>query len=164
MKKKILLRVLTLMALLFLPAQAIIAHTTEENVTCMVLTMTDGTVNKFALNESPKVTYQGDNLVVESSTGEFTTAMSGISTFTFELVPVGISEMDNAPQKPVLTPGKASFEGLKAGATISIYTTDGKMLSSVKADGEGFATVDLGTLPQGVYILRTPNQSYKIKK
>ena len=38
------------------------------------------------------------------------------------------------------------------------------MLSSTRANEDGAVSIDLGTLPQGVYILRTPNQSYKIKK
>ena len=66
--------------------------------------------------------------------------------------------------KPIFTPGQARFEGLSTHATVSIYTIDGKMLSSTRANEEGTVSIDLSTLPQGVYILRTPNQSYKIKK
>ena len=164
MKKKALIRAFALLALLLLPAKALLARVAEEHVTCMVLTLTDGTVNRFALTDTPVVTYGGENLVVSTGDEQFTTALSGISQLTFEQVPTGIDEMVEESQKPVFTPGQARFEGLKNHATVSIYTIDGKMLSSMRANEEGTVSIDLSTLPQGVYILRTPNQSYKIKK
>ena len=164
MKKKALIRAIALLALLLLPAQALLARVAEEDVTCMVLTLTDGTVNRFALTGNPTVTYEGENLVVSAGEEQFTTALSGISQLTFEQVPTGISEMVEESPKPVFTPGQARFEGLKPHATVSIHTIDGKMLSSTRANEDGAVSIDLGTLPQGVYILRTPNQSYKIKK
>ena len=164
MKKKTFIRAFALLTLLLLPAQTLFARVAEENVTCMVLTLTDGTVNRFALTDTPKVTYEGENLVVSTGDEQFTTAFSGISQITFEQVSTGISEMVGESQKPVFTPGQARFEGLKNHATVSIYTVDGKMLSSVRANEEGTVSIDLSTLPQGIYVLRTPNQSYKIKK
>lgn len=164
MKKKTLLRAIALTAFLLLPAKAIVAQEVSENVTCMVLTLTDGTVNRFALTESPTVTYEGESLVVTTGDEQFSTPLSGISTFTFEQVANAISEMTSEEQQPVFTPGQARFEGLKTNATVAIYTVDGKMLSSVRANDNGAAIVDLSALPQGLYILRAPNQSYKIKK
>ena len=164
MKKKALIRALALLTLLLLPAQALLARVAEENVTCMVLTLTDGTVNRFALTDTPMVTYEGENLVVSTGDEQFTTALSGISQLTFEQVSTGISEMVEESPKPIFTPGQARFEGLKTHAAVSIYTIDGKMLSSMRASEEGIVNIDLSTLPQGVYILRTPNQNYKIKK
>ena len=164
MKKKALLRAFALLTLLLLQAQALLARVAEENVTCMVLTLTDGTVNRFALTDAPTVTYEGENLVVSTGDEQFTTALSGISQLTFEQVPLGIGEMGKESTKPVFTPGQARFEGLSTHATVSVYTIDGKMLSSTRANEEGTVSIDLSTLPQGVYILRAPNQSYKIKK
>ncbi len=164
MNKKTLLRAFALLTLLLLPAQVLLARVAEENVTCMVLTLNDGTVNRFALTDMPMVTYEGENRVVSTGDEQFTTALSGIKQLSFEQVPTGISEMIEESPKPVFTPGQARFEGLKTHATVSIYTFDGKMLSSMKANDEGSVSIDLSTLPQGVYILRTPNQSYKIKK
>ncbi len=164
MKKKALIRAFALLTLLLLPAQTLLARVAEENVTCMVLTLTDGTINRFALTDAPMVTYEGDNLVVSAGEEQFTTALSGISQLTFEQVPTGINEMSEESPKPVFTPGQARFEGLKTHATVNIYTIDGKMLNSMRANEEGIVSIDLSTLPQGVYILRTPNQSYKIKK
>lgn len=165
MKKKNLSRAIALMAFLLLPAKAIVAQEAGAYVTNMVLTLTDGTVNRFALAEAPTVTHEGENLVVTVGEEQFTTPLQGISNLTFEQVASAISETvaDNG-ERPVFTPGQARFEGLKAQATVAVYTIDGKMLSSVRANELGTASIDLGTLPQGLYILRTPTQSYKIKK
>ncbi len=164
MKKKALIRAFALLTLLLIPAQALLARVAEENVTCMVLTLTDGTINRFALTDTPVVTYEGENLVVSIGDEQFTTTLSGISQLTFEQVSTGISEMVGESPKSAFTPGQARFEGLKTHAIVSIYTIDGKMLSSMRANDEGTVSIDLSTLPHGFYILRTPNQSYKIKK
>ena len=164
MKKKALIRAFALLTLLLIPAQALLARVAEENVTCMVLTLTDGTINRFALTDTPVVTYEGENLVVSIGEEQFTTTLSGISKLTFEQVSTGISEMVGESPKSAFTPGQARFEGLKTHAIVSIYTIDGKMLSSMRANDEGTVSIDLSTLPHGFYIIRTPNQSYKIKK
>jgi hypothetical protein len=58
--------------------------------------------------------------------------------------------------------GAASVEGLRQGDTVTLYTADGKTLTSVEADSNGRASVSLSSLPKGIFILRTPTQSYKI--
>ena len=133
MKKKALLRAFALLTLLLLPAQALLARVAEENVTCMVLTLTDGTVNRFALTDAPTVTYEGENLVVSTGDEQFTTALSGISQLTFEQVPLGIGEMAKESTKPVFTPGQARFEGLSTHATVSVYTNLQPVVASLVA-------------------------------
>jgi len=162
MKKKTLLTLFALMAFLMLPVQRVCA---EGQVQCMVLTQTDGTVTKFALSDAPVVKYDGDNIVVTCGEQSLTTAMSGIEKWTFENDDLqGIDEAKNAEPQTSFSFGRAEISGLKAGAAIGVYGIDGKALYNVKANGEGQVLVDLGNLPEGVYILRTPNKSYKIKK
>ena len=156
MKKTILL-LLTIVVFLAKPCT-----TRAEQVLCMVITNTDGTVNKFALQDAPVLTYEGNNLVVTCNDATLTTALGDIEQWSFEMADLdGIDEAETTP-KAILSFGKANLTGLKSGSIISIYSIDGKAVSSLRADGEGNVNIDLSQLPGGIYIIRTPNQSYKI--
>lgn len=159
MKKKV-VRLLTLMAML-LPLAA-----WADTVQCLVLTEANGTVSKFALKDAPVVTYSGSDLLVSCSDQELTVALEGL-VWTFgemeaTLIDEVIGKQDDAA-RPQFSFGEARFEGLQPGSMVHVYSLDGKALSTVKADGDGRVSVSLGNLPRGVYILRTPTRSFKIK-
>ena len=159
MKKKV-VRLLTLMAML-LPLAA-----WADTVKCLVLTEANGTVSKFALTDAPVVTYNGGDLIVSCSDQELTVSLEGLVWTFGEMEATRIDEVigkqdDNA--RPQFSLGEAKFEGLQPGSMVRVYSLDGKALSTVKADGDGRVSVSLGNLPKGVYLLRTPTRSFKIK-
>ena len=159
MKKKV-VNLLALVAFL-LPLSAM-----AESVQCLVLTESNGAVSKFALTDAPVVTYSGSDMVVSCGDQTMTVGLEGL-TLTFgemettriETVKDGVTESDRLQ----FSFGEASFEGLQPGALVSVYSIDGKMQTKVKADQDGRASVSLMGLPKGVYILRTPTKSFKIK-
>jgi hypothetical protein len=113
------------------------------------------------------VTYSGSDLVVTCSGQTLTVGLEGL-TLTFgemeatriEAVKGGVKDADRLQYSF----GEASFEGLNPGALVSVYSIDGKMVTKVKADQDGRASVSLMGLPNGVYVLRTPSKSFKVKK
>lgn len=160
MKKKV-VNLLALVALL-LPLSAM-----AESVQCLVLTESNGAVSKFALTDAPVVTYSGSDMVVSCGDQTMTVGLEGL-TLTFgemettriETVKDGVADADRLQ----FSFGEASFEGLTPGALVSVYSIDGKMQTKVKADQDGCASVSLMSLPKGVYILRTPTKSFKLRK
>ncbi len=153
---------MALMALLLLPASL---RAADGNGQLLVLTQTDGNVSKFALSDAPVITYSGNDIVVTCGDAVLQTSMANIEAVTFgKGEPTAINEMRKEDVVPSFSFNTASFEGLQAGAPITIYSLDGKMMSGAKADVEGKARIDLSDLQKGVYILHTPNKSFKIKK
>ena len=55
----------------------------------------------------------------------------------------------------------AEVSGLKEGANVGIYGLNGRLISAVRADAAGHVTLNLSSLPKGIYILRTPTRSFK---
>lgn len=165
MKKKSIITFLSLMALLVLPLGTTHAQETAEKVLCMVLTQKDGTVSKFALRDAPVITYEGENVIVGCGGQQLTTEMSEITAINFEEDEIdGIETVATTEQQANFSFNEASFSGMKAGEAVSVYTIDGKALFSSRANSEGDAHIDLNSLPHGIYILRTPSHTYKIKK
>ena len=157
MKKK-LVSLLALVALL-LPLTAM-----AENVQCLVLTESSGAVSKFALTD---VTYSGSDMVVTCGDQTLTVGLEGLTLTYDEMEVTGIDVVKDStadPDRLQFAFGEANFEGLQSGALVSVYSIDGKMITRVKADNEGRANISLSNLPSGVYILRTPSKSFKIKK
>ena len=129
----------------------------------LVLTQQDGTVSRFALTEAPVITFSAGSLVVTCGSQTLTTSMAGLKT-SFEEDATDIQQAQSDPTaRPVFAFGQASFEGLKADAPITVYTLDGKVIGSTKADADGRASIDLTGMGRGVLIVRTPTQSFKIK-
>lgn len=55
--------------------------------------------------------------------------------------------------------------GLAANESIALYATDGKLMLSEKANAEGKAAMNLSSLQQGIYVVRTQSGiSYKFFK
>ncbi len=162
MRTKLFITFVALIAFLLLPGSLQAANSNEQ---LLVLTQTDGNVSKFALADEPVITYSGNDIVVTCGDAVLQTSMANVESVTFEKgEPTSISEMRTKDVTPSFSFNTASFEGLQAGAAINVFSIEGKMVSSSKADAEGKASIDMGNLPTGVYILRTPNKSFKIKK
>ena len=159
MKKKI-VNLLALVALL-LPLSAM-----ADTVQCLVLTESNGTVSKFALADAPVVTYSGSDMVVSCGAQTMTVGLEGLTLTFGEMETTRIETVKDVitdPDRLQFSFGEASFEGLTPGALVSVYSIDGKMQTKVKADQDGRASVSLMSLPKGVYILRTPTKTFKIK-
>lgn len=167
--KKTFLSLMALTVSLLLPAQlrADTQETTE--VRYLVVTETDGTTSQFALTDAPVITFNGDQLVVTCAGDELSLALSSVKDYHFYKEEV-VTDIDDAlaepntdgETKPTIAFGEAKFSGLKEGTLIVVYSIEGRAVATVTAGNGGNATIDLRSLPWGVYILRTPSNSYKI--
>jgi hypothetical protein len=53
---------------------------------------------------------------------------------------------------------------VKAGATVSVYALDGKLVRQLKPQRSGTYRLNLSELPSGLYIVKADNITYKITK
>ncbi|ERJ73403.1 hypothetical protein HMPREF9148_02714 [Prevotella sp. F0091] len=166
--KKISFIGLIALALSFIPLSGFAQTVQEKIITYLVLTETNGTKTEFALNSYPVITIEANDLVITCEGKKLSTALTGVQDYHFieKKVTTSISSVPaNDPKGETTTPSfsfnNAEVSGLKAGARVVIYNLNGTQISSVTADGEGRVTLDLSSLPKGVYILRTPTKSFK---
>ncbi len=166
--KKISFIGLIALALSFIPLSGFAQTVQEKIITCLVLTETNGTKTEFALESSPVITIEGNDLVITCEGKKLSTALTGVQDYRFieKKVTTSISSVPsndpkNASVSPQFSFSNAEVSGLKAGARVAIYNLNGTQISSVTADGEGRVALDFSSLPKGVYILRTPTKSFK---
>lgn len=149
---------------LFLSLMPLQSHAQEWLATFLVLTETNGAKTEFPLDSQPVVTFEQNNLVVTCNGKTLSTALTDVLEYSFiqRNVTAGIN---NLPGKETATPSfsfhNAEVSGLKEGANVGIYGLNGRLISAVRADAVGHATLNLSSLPKGIYILRTPTRSFK---
>lgn len=130
----------------------------------LVLTKNNTEVAKFALDDKPVITFSEAYLIVTCGGEEIlSTSMEGLKS-SFEDVSTTIQDVrSEAPAQPKISLGEVLFEGMKPGGRITVYTLDGKVVDYTTANEYGRAKLDIGRLGKGIFILRTPSQSIKIK-
>lgn len=161
MNKKSLTGMIAALAILLFPASL---RAASEQL--LVLSLTNGSVTKFALTDDPVITYKGNDVIVTCGENVLQTSMADVKSVGFEKGENTGIEAPKAVSEPQTTFsfGQAGFEGLQSGERVMVYSIDGKVIRTIKADADGRAQVDMSSLQTGVYILRTAKKSFKIKK
>lgn len=122
----------------------------------LVITTKSGTVAEFLIAESPVITYHDNLLNVVGGGSEISVEADQVQTFLF--YPSDGSGIDT------IESDGSKVSGLQPGTPVYIYTFDGKLAATFKADEFGSANLDTGNLAPGYYIVRTQDTSFKIKK
>ncbi len=125
----------------------------------------DGQKTYYDLEEKPKTTFVGTDIVITTSTMTINYPLEQVLRYTYELQPSGIENINMS--KPVRVSQRGDnivFENLKKGTRILLFSTDGKQLASQNADGSKSITISLGNRPAGVYIVKANNITYKMMK
>ena len=124
---------------LLLMACVIGVRAADKQNTLFVLTK-GNVLHQFVLADKPKVTFEGTSLKVT------------IDEIQDE--PAGISQ-----EGDVLV-----ISQVKAGATVSVFALDGKLVRQLKPQRSGTYRLNLSELPSGLYIVKADNTTYKITK
>jgi len=149
--------------LLFLLLFVLSAGAHAENVRFLEVRQSDGTSSYFTLSEKPVITLEdgifkavGESLTVEKPLGE-------VSGFNFlETLPTSVETVRGAESRYVL--GHAYVTGMKAGSRVMVYGVDGQKMLEATAGSDGNVDVDLTSLQNGVYIVKSPTSSIKVIK
>lgn len=80
---------------------------------------------------------------------------TGVTDLTIDDDPTAINYQED---------GVLVISQLKKGATVSVYTMDGKLVNHLKATHAGTYRLSLSALPKGVYIVKADTITYKIMK
>jgi len=119
---------------------------------------------EVTLAENPVITVEDGEVKVTSNNG---------STITFDPQSITESEViDNSAtgvrnlikDDTEIAFGRVAVNSLTTSQKVFVTTIDGKTIKEVAAGTDGRVEIDLNSLPQGVYVVRTPNNSFKITR
>lgn len=157
---KLLKKISLLSALLVL---AVPLRAADNPVTLVVLTR-DNAKHMFVLADRPEVTFEGTDLVVTCVNSTTTFALPDVIRFTYMNATAAVEELTEEQTQVDFKEGVIIVNGLKANATVVVYSVDGKLVRKLTARNAGNYSLDLSELPSGVYIVRADSVTYKIAK
>lgn len=146
-----------LLLLLLLP----IARLSAEGQTTLVVNFRDGTVISFQLSEQPRITFAGADMQVVSSNGEATFVRSEVKNYLFDATTTAIDEVASDALALCVKEGVLTLAGLPAGCAVTIFTIDGKPVTTGRVDDDGTFALSLNSLPGGVYLINYNNKTIK---
>ncbi len=131
---------------------------------CLVITRTDASEVRFALSESPKITYSGGELVVNESAW-YTFAIDDVKNYTFkEGTPTRVEE-ENGSEVTLRREGDVLVvSGLEKDAVVTVVSMSGSVVAKERANSDGVAVIDLGGAGAGVYALHADELKVKVIK
>lgn len=156
------LRLLSAMLLLFCATLTTAAAEAEM----LIVIMQDGTQHSYVLTDKPKVTFDGTQMNINSAQLSDAYTISEVKKFVFADDASAIAPVAAGEQRVTFTDGtNVVLEGLNAGTQVSLYDLAGHALATVKANGEGQATLSLETQAAGVYVVSVSGgKSFKLLK
>ena len=125
----------------------------------VVIKQKSGGETVLQLANNPVITFSGEDMVVTTDLTSISIPLADVDSYTFSDGTSGIKPVKSAPQ---FADGHIILSGMAAGAEVSVYTPDGRLFSRQRADGSGRADISLASLPKGMYVVRTQDNSIKI--
>ena len=126
----------------------------------------DGKQFSFGFDEKPVVSFTDNMLVVKTTKTEIQYELALLSKFTFDQKQTAVDAIVDERIEPSVTLDEYSVQisGLKADATATLLSADGKQLQSYRTDSEGTVSFSIAELPQGIYIIKSESLTCKILK
>ena len=117
------------------------------------------------LDKAPQITFPDENtVVVKSEEGNYSFDYDELDTYRI-YSGAGVDEILSGSDADVamkLEKDKLTVRGLGAGKTANIYSIDGKLYLSAKADSQGICEISTIGLKRGVYIVTAGGFKNKI--
>ena len=139
----------------------------QGNVATLVVLTKDNVKHQIVLGDKPQVTFEGTSLKVtcEKASSSAIFNLADVIRFTYEgLDTSSIDELTEEPMGVSYQKGTLIISQLKKGATVGVYSLDGKLVRQLKALHAGNYRLSLSSLPTGVYLVKADNVTYKIAK
>lgn len=152
------------LAALFLSTGAAWASSEAKNA--LKIHSKSGTDVTILLDESPKLTFQDDDVVISTQKQVLSYPSSDVVRFTYETVDAtGLQSVASLSGIQVsFGETTVSVSGLTSQTSVGLFALDGKLFCSATADKHGFATLSLPEVAGSVYVLKTSSLTLKIRK
>ena len=162
------LRLLMLIScLLFLSANTLKADGVKEVL--RIDYKMDGKVlsTKFAFEDSPKVTFEGETVYIQSDILSQTYIIDEVVCLKFDSdIPTSIEKQQSLPTSNSVAFTFYSSDLIKVTGDnltpeVYLFTADGRQVSVQSDFSDKEININLGSLPRGLYIIKTNHHSFK---
>ncbi len=141
------------------------AAQSQETGTALKVNVKGGDPQYFMLASKPVISFDGEACEIKSPEFSAKYLLADIDYAEFvEHDAASVAEIESSFEVDLRNPDYVVIRGMKAGGAVTLCGVSGMVLASTKADGNGTATLGVGSLQSGVYILTTNETTFKIYK
>ena len=156
-----------LVAFVVLMMMAPMALFSQNNM--MIVHLKNGLVAEFLFKYEPVITFTDTDIVLTTSMGSITYPLANLTKFTFskkDLPTTEVEEIEEDVRKVTFSIDEytINIDGAKADEAVYVIASDGKVLDAYKTDKEGSLSFSIADLPDGTYIIRSEEITFKILK
>lgn len=135
----------------------------SEKLYDFVVCLSSGEQVNYSVAENPKVSHDGTNLVVTTSSTSVTYDVANVSKFTIE-ENTGIEDIAQNSTGIVKKGDTLYLSGFDVNAPVVISDISGKCVYSANTDENGCLSIDLSDYTTGIYVVSANRFSCKIIK
>lgn len=155
-----------LIAFVALMMMAPVALFSQNNV--MTAHLKNGLVAEFLFKYEPVITFTDTDIVLTTTMGSITYPLANLTKFTFgkKDLPTEVEEVKEDVRKVSFSIDEytINIDGAKADEAVHVIATDGKVVGAYKTDQDGVLSFSIADLPDGTYIIRSEEITFKILK
>lgn len=159
MKKKLLL--FMLLAAVGIQVQA------ADKVPGVIVELASGGTVEIALTDNPKMVFDGTAVKLTATNVDVEYTPTEIAKVRIDEVDASNTAIEAAEtEKGVMTleGGFVRLTGFATNESVSVYSLGGIQLASYKTNSNGSLAIDLSSLPSGISIIKTQQQSIKVTR
>ena len=137
----------------------------QSTVKGVVIETAGGQRTEYALTETPRLTYDGNTVTLTTTKVSVDyTASNILKVMLTDISSTGINDVESSLGNILLSNDEVRMSGLAADESVTLYNTNGMLLSTWKATSTGELTINLSDLSRGIYIIKTNHQSFKVTR
>lgn len=149
--------------LMFLSATAINATNVAYR---LIIWMDAGGQFSFLFSDKPKITHDGENIVVTSNGPSMQCPAEQVWKFTLDAEKISGIEDETLKDVPTMriVGDVVMFTGCRPGSEVRMFNVSGQSLAMECADADGALQINISHLPHGIYVISTESITHKIIK
>lgn len=130
----------------------------------LTVTLADG-AKVYQLSERPELLWEGDNIVISTTTTEVTVPRSSFKGFSLSEASAIEALKNGGSRISIGADGLLQADGLKAACQVKVYDASGRLLHQQTVKADGHLAISLASQPSGAYFVKMDNQpTLKIMK
>lgn len=158
--------IITLLAVLA-TATAAMALPANKAFTMHVNTA-DGKTVDYKFSMEPVVTFnEGEMTIASFAKEDLKLVIDNVTNITFtyqETSAIENTTANGSAMKISATANGISISGMKPNGKVAVFDASGKQVAAAYSDANGNASVDMGNSGKGVFVVNTPDNSFKFIK
>ena len=131
----------------------------------LVIEMNDTKKHSYSLEDNPVISFNNDILVIKTDKIELSYQISDIAKYYFTKEDTGISSVNGDVNNIHFNYTNTDFlliEGIASEDNVNVYEINGRTCHVDIVRNSNCITIELKTLPKGIYLVKVNNHSFKL--